>query len=178
MYLDVRINGKATQIMVDTGAINSFASKEEAKRLGLKIAKETEWLKAVNSKVRPLIGIARGVSIIMGSWNWKIDLTVAPIDYFEVVLGMDFLEQVKVVPLPFLRSVAILKDIPCIIPAITKSGLKTSHLSALQVKKGLKKGEVTYLAAVKHNEGRVPTEELPNEIKKVLEEYKDVRPAK
>ncbi|KAL5815082.1 hypothetical protein ACOSQ3_025877 [Xanthoceras sorbifolium] len=177
MYLDVHINGKATRVMVDTGATNSFVSEEEARRLGLKVSKETGWLKAVNSKARPLIGMARGVSISMGNWNGKIDLTVAPMDDFEVVLGMDFLEQVKVVPLPFLRSVAILKDTPCIIPAIAKSGLKTPHLSALQVKKGLKKGEVTYLAAVKRDEGGVPTKELPKEIKKVLEEYKDVMPA-
>ncbi|KAL5808962.1 hypothetical protein ACOSQ3_029653 [Xanthoceras sorbifolium] len=178
MYLDVHINGKATRVMVDTGATNSFVSEEEARRLGLKVSKETGWLKAVNSKARPLIGMARGVSISMGNWNGKIDLTVAPMDDFEVVLGMDFLEQVKVVPLPFLRSVAILEDTPCIIPAIAKSGSKTSHLSALQVKKGLKKGEVTYLAAVKHDEGGVSTEELPKEIKKVLEEYKDVMPGK
>ncbi|KAL5775964.1 hypothetical protein ACOSP7_013524 [Xanthoceras sorbifolium] len=177
MYLDVHINGKATRVMVDTGATNSFVSEEEARRLGLKVSKETGWLKAVNSKARPLIGMARGVSISMGNWNGKIDLTVAPMDDFEVVLGMDFLEQVKVVPLPFLRSVAILEDTPCIIPAIAKSGSKTPHLSALQVKKGLKKGEVTYLAAVKHDEGGVPTEELPKEIKKVLEEYKDIMPA-
>ncbi|KAL5838445.1 hypothetical protein ACOSQ3_015614 [Xanthoceras sorbifolium] len=176
MYLDVHINGKATRIMVDTGATNSFVSEEEAMRLGLKVSKETGWLKAVNSKARPLIGMVRGVRISMGNWNGTIDLTVAPMDDFEVVLGMDFLEQVKVVPLPFLRSVAMLEDTPCIIPASAKSGSKTPHLSALQLKKGLKKGEVTYLAAVKHDEGGVPTEELPKEIKKVLKEYKDVMP--
>ncbi|KAL5823009.1 hypothetical protein ACOSQ4_020909 [Xanthoceras sorbifolium] len=163
--------------MVDTGATNSVVSKDEAKRLGLKVSKEAGWLKAVNSTVRPLVGMARGVSISMGNWNEKIDLTVAPMDDFKVILGMDFLEQVKVVPLPFRRYIAILEDTPYIIPTIAKSGSKTPYLSALQVKKGLKNGEVTYLAMVKHDEGKVPTNELPKEIK-VLKKYKDVMPAK
>ena len=35
------------------------------------------------------------------SWEGRIDFTVAPMDDFKMVLGMDFLQKVKVVPLPF-----------------------------------------------------------------------------
>ncbi|RVW41263.1 hypothetical protein CK203_085133 [Vitis vinifera] len=46
----------------------------------------------------------------IGSWEGRIDFTVAPMDDFEMVLGMDFLQKVKVVPLPLLRSMAILEE--------------------------------------------------------------------
>ena len=36
----------------------------------------------------------------------KIDFTVTPIDDFKIVVGVDFLRQVRAVPIPFLRSMA------------------------------------------------------------------------
>ena len=86
----------------------------------------------------------------IGSWEGRVDFTVAPMDDFKMVLGMGFLQKVKVVPLPFLRSMVILKEEkPCMVPTVTKGTLKTPMLSAMQVKKGLKRKEVTYLAILK-----------------------------
>ena len=71
------------------------------------------------------------------SWEGKIDFIVAPMDDFKMVLGIDFLQKVKVVPLPFLRSMAILeKEKPCMVPTIIEGSPKTPMLSAIQVKKG------------------------------------------
>ncbi|RVW33018.1 RNA-directed DNA polymerase-like [Vitis vinifera] len=78
----------------------------------------------------------------IGSWEGRVDFTVAPMDDFKMVLGMDFLQKVKVVPLPFLRSMAILKEEKsCMVPTVTEGTLKTPMLSAMQVKKGLKREE-------------------------------------
>ena len=44
----------------------------------------------------------------IGSWEGRVDFTVALMDDFKMVLEMDFLQKVKVVPLPFLRSMVIL----------------------------------------------------------------------
>ena len=41
MYVDVSINGKPTRAMVDTGATHNFISDREAKRLGLKLVKDS-----------------------------------------------------------------------------------------------------------------------------------------
>lgn len=35
MYVDIHVNGRATQAMVDTGTTHNFVSEGEAKRLGL-----------------------------------------------------------------------------------------------------------------------------------------------
>ncbi|KAH7843139.1 hypothetical protein Vadar_013087 [Vaccinium darrowii] len=165
MFVEMCVNGKPTRALVDIGATHNFVSVEEAKRLGLKPTKEAGWLKAVNSEAKPLLGVARGVDIRIGSWDGKIDLTVAPMDDFQVVVGMDFLSKVKAVPLPYLRSMAILEEkTPCMVKAMSNSGFKTPLLSAMQVKKGFKKGEATYLAALANPKEDATLGNLPKEI--------------
>ena len=144
MYVEAKVNGMSTKTMIDTGATHNFVSEEEARRLKLRTSKEAGWLKAVNSAGKPSQGVARGVTMKIGPWEGKVDFTVAPMDDFKVVIGMDFLRQVKAVPIPFLRSVAILEEeAPCMVPTITESKAKAAMLSAMQLEKGLKKNEVT-----------------------------------
>lgn len=55
--------------------------------------------------------------------------------------------------------------------------IKVETISALQLTKGLKKGEATFVAAlVEEGEGEGGKEPLPQEIEEVLEEFKDVMP--
>ena len=134
------------------------------------------WLKAVNSAAKPSQGVARGVTIKIGPWEGKIDFTVAPIDDFKIVIGMDFLLQVRAM-LPFLRSMAILEDeAPCMVPTIAESKAKTPMLSAMQLEKGLKKNEVTYLVALKEDQINPMEDPMPVEVKEALDEFKDVMP--
>ena len=65
---------------------------------------------------------------------------------------------------------------PCMVPTVTKGTLKTPMLSAMQVKKRLKRKEVTYLATLKEEKDDGPGEPMPMEIKGVLDEFKDVMP--
>ncbi|RVW50369.1 RNA-directed DNA polymerase-like [Vitis vinifera] len=177
MYVEALVNGKATKALVDTGAIHNFVSEDEARRLELQASKEGGWLKAVNSAAKPSHGVARGVTMHIGSWERRVDFTVAPMDDFKMVLGMDFLQKVKAVPLPFLRSMAILEEEkPCMVPTVTEGTPKTPMLSAMQVKKGLKREEVTYLATLKEEKDDGSGEPMPKEIKGVLDEFKDVMP--
>ncbi|KAL6349714.1 hypothetical protein AAG906_041121 [Vitis piasezkii] len=128
--------------LVDTGSPHNFVSEDEAKRLELQASKEGGWLKAVNSTAKPSHGIAPKVAMHICSWEGRVDFTVAPMDNFKMVLGMDFLQKVKVVRLPFLRLMAILEEEkPCMVPMVTEGSPKTPMLSTMQVKKGLKKKE-------------------------------------
>ncbi|GMP28595.1 hypothetical protein CsSME_00004067 [Camellia sinensis var. sinensis] len=58
MYLNAKINGKVTQAIVDTGASHNFINVEEAKRLGLKLDKGQGLMKTVNTKAKPIDGMA------------------------------------------------------------------------------------------------------------------------
>ncbi|RVW98487.1 hypothetical protein CK203_026802 [Vitis vinifera] len=72
------VNGKATKALVDTGATHNFVSEDEARRLELQASKEGGWLKAVNSAAKPSHGVARGVTMHIGSWEGRVDFTVHP----------------------------------------------------------------------------------------------------
>ena len=113
----------------------------------------------------------------IGSWEGKNDFTVAPMDDFKIEIGMDFFRQVRAMPIPFLRSMAILEEeAPCMVPTITESKAKTPILSAMQLEKGLKKNEVTYLATIKEDPIDPMGDPMPAEVKKVLDEFKDAMP--
>ncbi|RVW81577.1 hypothetical protein CK203_049483 [Vitis vinifera] len=148
MYVEALVNGKATKALMDTSATHNFVSKDEVKRLELQASKEGGWFKAINSAAKPSQGVARRVTMHIGSWEGRVDFTVAPMDYFEMVPGMDFLQKVKAMPLPFLRTMDILEEEkPCMVPTVTKG---------------------------KRDDGS--GEPMPKKIEEVLDEFKDVMP--
>ncbi|KAK2979093.1 hypothetical protein RJ640_022575, partial [Escallonia rubra] len=179
LYVEAKLNGKPAQVMVDTGATHNFVTMEEAKRLGLKVVGGGGWLKSVNTNAKPLQGAARQVEMCLGSWRGLVDFSVAPMDDFKVVIGLDFLRQVNALVSPYSNAVHIMeKGVSCVVPtsggtSSTKT-LASMQLSAMQIVKGVKKGEATYLAALKM-EDHVgdSTEPLPREIEEVLEGNKD-----
>ena len=69
MYVEALVNGKATKGLVDTGATHKFVLEDEARRLELQVSKEGGWLKAVNSVAKPSHGVARGVTMHIGSFT-------------------------------------------------------------------------------------------------------------
>ncbi|KAK2981822.1 hypothetical protein RJ640_010339 [Escallonia rubra] len=182
LYVEAKLNGKPAQVMVDTGATHNFVTMEEAKRLGLKVVGGGGWLKSVNTNAKPLQGAARQVEMCLGSWRGLVDFSVAPMDDFKVVIGLDFLRQVNALVSPYSNAVHIMeKGVSCVVPtsggtSSTKT-LASMQLSAMQIVKGVKKGEATYLAALKM-EDHVgdSTEPLPREIEEVLEGNKDHDP--
>ena len=129
MYVEALVNKKVTKALVDISTTHNFVSEDEAKRLELQSSKEEGWLKAAN---KPSHGVARGVAMHIGSWEGRVDFTMAPMDDFKMVLGMDFLWKVKAMPLPFLRSMAIIEEEKlCMVPTVTKGLPKTPVLSAM-----------------------------------------------
>ena len=119
MYVETLVNGKATKALMDTGATHNFVSEDETKRLELQASKEGGWLKAVNLAAKPSHRVAREVTMHIGSREGMFNFTVAPMDDFKMVSGMDLLQKVKVMPLPFLYSMVILKEKkPCKVPMV------------------------------------------------------------
>ena len=60
------------------------------------------------------------------------------------------------------------------VPTVTEGSSKTPMLSAMQVKRGLKRKEVTYLATLKEERDNGSGEPMHKEIEKVLNEFKDM----
>ena len=86
----------------------------------------------MNSDPQPIQGVAKGVRIEIGSWSGTVDLTVVPMDDFQLVLGMDFFDEVQAFPIPFSRSLCIVDGgRTCLVNTIKRRKAKT--VSALQL---------------------------------------------
>ena len=174
MYVEMMLNGKSTRAMVDTGATDTFITPEEAKRCGLQVNKDCGQMKAVNSPAFAICGSSKKVMTKLGPWEGGIDFTVSPMDDFDVVLGLDFMTMAQAIPVPAASCLLFLGERPCVVPTtiLPRSG---KIISALQFKKGIKRGEPSYVAMPICKEG-TGLELVPEGICKVLEEFTDVMP--
>ena len=96
-------------------------------------------------------------------------------DDFDVILGMEFLVEKGVIPIPSTGSLLIMGEKPVMVPAKVKQATKLKLLSALQFKKGVKRKEPTIVVvpAMYEEEGREP---ISLEIEKVLKKFGDGMP--
>ncbi|GJW46555.1 gag-aspartyl protease domain-containing protein [Tanacetum coccineum] len=164
--------------LVDSGVTRNFVADDEAKRLGINATKGGGTIKAVNSPAKAIHGVAKDVRAKIEEWEGTIDLSVVSMDDFKVVLGLEFLDKVRVFPMSFANSLCILdggKTCTVSTERDAKSGVKT--LSAMQFKKGFNKSEPCYLAITRlETDGGSSKVEVPKVIERVLDEFKDVMP--
>nr|CAD1823067.1 unnamed protein product [Ananas comosus var. bracteatus] len=157
-------------------ATHNFIATGEAKRLGLTLSKDGSRMKAVNSKAQPIAGLAKEVPVSIGSWTGKANFMSVPLDDFQVILGMEFLQTARGVPMPFLDALCMMGDeSPYVVPVVRKT-TDARQISALQLKKGVKMGELTYVAALKLETGSGDETPTPPLVAKLLKEFKDVMP--
>ncbi|KAF2310506.1 hypothetical protein GH714_013208 [Hevea brasiliensis] len=152
LFVGTKVNGVDTKALLDSGADQNLISVEEATKLGLKVAKEPGCMKAVDQPAKPLFGVAHGVPLQLGNWAGTIDLSVVSLKDFQLIIGLDFRERV----LPF-----SLTEDGCITfrsagqdytVVVERQPVQGGVLSAMQVAKGVKKGEETFLVAYKEEE--------------------------
>ena len=87
---------------------------------------------------------------------------------------MEFLDEVR--PFSFEeQTMCITKGSTIHIIPIERNKTESQTLSAMQLNKGIRKGEITFIATLKENE-HMSQIEVPTEIKNMLEEFKDVMP--
>ncbi|KAK2996107.1 hypothetical protein RJ639_029454 [Escallonia herrerae] len=151
MYVDIKVNGKAIRAMVDTGATHNYISSTEVERLGLTLKKGCGRVKAINSAAQPVAGIARSVLIKIGPYEGRTNFSVVIMDDFKLILGLEFLHDTKTTVMPCTNSLVMLGNKPCVIPTISSRAGERS-ISALQLKRGLKRDETTYLAMLRWQE--------------------------
>ena len=176
MYTEVQVAGKKLNALIDTGASHLFISTLAANKLKLSVEKTKTWLKTVNSKEVPTVGVAKGVDLQIGSWQGKESIEVVSLDDFEFVIGMEFLDKIDALIVPRSNCLCVLHEkSQCVIPITRKVGQATKFLSAMQLAKGLKRNEVTYIATLMDCE---PVKEtpIPDIVGELLEEFKGVMP--
>ncbi|XP_057985426.1 uncharacterized protein LOC110653506 [Hevea brasiliensis] len=175
LFAQLRIGQNEDQALVDTGASDKFLRLEEAQKMGITFSGKAGWLKAVNSKPTPTHGVAANVGVKIGEWTVFIDFSVVSMDDYSCVLGMDFMDRVKAIPIPFANSLCIVEEKgECTVPLKRgKSGGST--LSALQLAKGVRKLDPTFLVALQA-ETSEQSVIVPHEVQCVLAEFSDVMP--
>ena len=101
MFVDAVINSKPEKsTMVDSGTTHNFISEQEAHQLELKIEIDIGKMKVVNSEALSIVGVSKKISIHLGEWREDVDLLIVCMDDFNVELGMEFLLQHEVIPMP------------------------------------------------------------------------------
>ncbi|KAM3344010.1 hypothetical protein P3S68_026101 [Capsicum galapagoense] len=176
LFVDGKVNGRAVRIMVDTGATHNFVTEEKAKELGLVFVTSDSMLKTVNCLPTNVNGLAPRVNLTLGGWKGETDFSVVPMDVFGIVLGLDFWYEINAFISPRLNRLAICDEGgSCIVPLIRVAQSGT-RLSAMQLVKGFKKGEPTFLATLMEIGGCQEAELVPSSVQCVLKENKDVMP--
>ncbi|GAV93055.1 hypothetical protein CFOL_v3_36433, partial [Cephalotus follicularis] len=101
-----------------------------------------------------------------------------PMDDYDLVLGMEFMDQVKAIPIPHANSLCILEEgKTCMVPC-TRSNKGTKTLSAMQLDEGFKQDEGSYLTALMGNssEAEPKPKDLPTQVEEVFEDFQDILP--
>ncbi|KAK2987896.1 hypothetical protein RJ640_003163 [Escallonia rubra] len=157
LYMEAKLNGKLAHVLMDTGATHNFITMGEAERLGLNVVDGGGWLKTVNAEAKPLQGTVRRVEMCLGKWKGFVNFSVARMDDFKVVLGLDFLRQVNALVSPYNNAMCIMeRGAACVVPLFggTSSTMTSMRLSGMRLvqevkREEAKKSEGTYLASLK-----------------------------
>lgn len=176
LFVEAKVKGHTVKALLDTGATHNFLEVKEANRLGIQYKKEQGWLKAVNSEARSILGVAHDVEVSLGEWHDTLNFPIITMDDYPIVLGMDFLDNVKAVPIPLANMMCIVGEgNMSMVPLARESNLQVKHLSAMQLHKGVKKAYPTYLAMLKEDIEN-PLGDVPGKTWHVLKEFEDVMP--
>lgn len=165
--------------MVDSGATQNYVADRIAHKLGLKLCQDGSSIKAVNSPARLISGIANNVPIRIGTWAGKATFMAIPMDDFQMILGMEFWRTALHRYRLWTRLLSWGSK-PCLVatskaaPSVEKD--KTALVSAMQVKKGFRKGQPTFLATIKEESQGSTVTELPAEVSGLLKEFESVTP--
>nr|XP_009766479.1 PREDICTED: uncharacterized protein LOC104217845 [Nicotiana sylvestris] len=133
MFVEMKVNGKPIQAMMDTGATHNYLASTQVERLGLIVGKCRGRVKASNSPPQPVGGIAKEVPVKLGPYEGKFNLRVVIIDDFELIVGLEFLRQTNTMHVPFadmLLMIGTNRAKPCIIPCMPMK-MAVENISAL-----------------------------------------------
>ncbi|KAL9269612.1 Cationic amino acid transporter 1-like protein [Drosera capensis] len=143
LFVQAKLEGKETKPLVDTGATHNFLDFKEAERLGIKCTKRAGLVKVANSSPQEIHGVARDVEVNIGTWTGHLKFYIVPLDSYKIVLGMDFMDKAKAMPLPPANTMFLLEgENPVVVPLIRGRSSKVKTISAMQLIMDEEKAEI------------------------------------
>ncbi|KAF2298379.1 hypothetical protein GH714_023386 [Hevea brasiliensis] len=131
-FVQIQVGGQKLRALLDTGASHNFLTVEEAKRLGIPYEREMGWLKAVNSTPNLIHGVARDTKVRIGNWHGTLDFFIVSMDDSPCILGVDFVDRAKAIPMLFANSMCITEGGgTCVVPLLrgkASNTLATMHV--------------------------------------------------
>ncbi|KAA0035830.1 uncharacterized protein E6C27_scaffold403G001300 [Cucumis melo var. makuwa] len=121
--------------MVDSSATHNFITEAEARRLRLRWEKDLGRMKAVNSVALPIVGLVKQTMIKFGGWKCHVDFVVVKMDDFDVVLGIEFLLEHQVIPMPSTKCLVITGSFPIVVQEDIRQPNGFKMLSAIKLDK-------------------------------------------
>ncbi|XP_070029127.1 uncharacterized protein [Nicotiana sylvestris] len=137
MFVELKVNGKPIHVLIDTGATLDYLASTQVERLGLVVQKSKGRVKAINSPPQTLGGMTTNVPVKLGPYKGSINLRIAIIDDFDIIVGLEFMRQTNTILVPYANMLLMLGENgakPCTIPCIP---IKTvaRNISAMQLEK-------------------------------------------
>lgn len=165
---------------MDSGATHNFITPTKARECGLKAEVDpNSVVKAVNSPAKKVGKRVRNIPITVGEVTHNTDFSIVDMDDFDIALGQTRLRAAKILVCPYTEQLLVMKDDKIrIIDADTEPQPAYQQLlSALQVKREVRKGAQLILATLVENQDEeVTRSEIQPEMRALIEKYKHVMP--
>ncbi|KAA0049773.1 Asp_protease_2 domain-containing protein [Cucumis melo var. makuwa] len=97
------------------GEVDQIEGEAEARLLRLCWEKDLGRMKAMNSVALPIVRLVKRTTIKLGGWKGPVDFVVVKMDDFDVVLGMEFLLEHQVIPMPSVKCLVITGSFPTVV---------------------------------------------------------------
>ncbi|KAK3035517.1 hypothetical protein RJ639_033976 [Escallonia herrerae] len=153
MYVGIKVNGKAIRAKIESNARKRVRTGE-----GYQLCRTA----------------SSGDNEIYFNQDWPIrrndQLFGSHNDDFKPILGLVFLRDTKTTVMTCTNSLAMLGNKLCVILTISPR-VGERYISTLQLKKGLKRDKITYLAMLQWDEIEEVSGPLPKEAKVILNDF-------
>ncbi|XP_070021886.1 uncharacterized protein [Nicotiana sylvestris] len=178
IFIEMKVNGKPIRAMIDIGATHNYLASTQVELLGLVVEKGRGRVKVINSPPQLVGGIAKEILVKLGPYEGKFNLRVVIIDDSELIVELKFLRQTNTMPVLYAKMLIMMGKNwarPYIILCMPIK-MAAENISALQLKKGVKRHEPTFLATLCIEDIECSSSPVPTPMKELLLEFEDVMP--
>ena len=173
------INQIPLTILIGLGSSLSYIAPQIVEKCKLSVDKfENSWLVQLATGVkRRVTCFVKECAIVMDKFETVLKLNVFPLGSYDLLIGMDWLEQHRVVLKCYDKTFTCLKSDE---KSVSVKGIprKTTirQISALQLKRTVRKGCKAYAVTITDEKSLIKIDKLKLEDIPVLREYVDVFP--